>query len=144
MSSLNICLKPETEDLDFLCSFELTHLWSSPSLELGFERIMAKCGLQSPQLASAHSLTAIGCRPDMDWYNVCRGSLTTSPLANLKCTKNVCLNLLHVSIQQGKKVCKVTVLRCYQCFSLRFLLAATKWLNKNKLQGSVLNCAGAQ
>ena len=39
--------------------------------------------------------------------------------------------------------CKVTRLRCYQCFSLRFLLATAQWLKKfKKLRGSVVNCAG--
>ena len=46
--------------------------------------------------------------------------------------------------EQGKKVCKVTALRCYQCFSLHFLLATAKWLLPQPLHGWVVNCAGAQ
>jgi len=37
----------------------------------------------------------------------------------------ICLSLKPHKIQmkQGKKVCKATALRCYQCFSLQFLLS---------------------
>jgi len=56
----------------------------------------------------------------------------------------ICCSLCRVYwFRQGKKVCKVNALRCYQCFSLRFLLATAKWLTK-KLQGSFVNSAGAQ
>ena len=34
--------------------------------------------------------------------------------------------------KQGKKACKTTALRCYQCFRLRFLLATEKWLPQEK------------
>jgi len=53
--------------------------------------------------------------------------------------------IMFVRKKQGKKVCKVTALRCYQCSRLRFLLAKANWLiPKKKLHGSVVNCAGAQ
>ena len=56
--------------------------------------------------------------------------------------KWVIIQMLEIE-EQGKKVCKVIALQYYQCFSLRFLLATSKWLNK-KLHWSVVNCAGAQ
>ena len=52
--------------------------------------------------------------------------------------------------KQGKKVCKPTAFRCYQCFSLRlllFLASRVKWLPpppEEQLQRSVVNCAGPQ
>ena len=55
---------------------------------------------------------------------------------------DLCSNLL--SIKKGKKVCKVTALPCYQCFSLRFLLAKQSDHPKKLLQLSLVNCAGAQ
>ena len=39
----------------------------------------------------------------------------------------VVLILWSSIVEQGKMVCKVTALRCYQCSSLRFLLATANW-----------------
>ena len=48
--------------------------------------------------------------------------------------------------EQGKKVCKVTAVQCYQCFSLRlllFLACRANWLKKlEELYGSVVNSGG--
>ena len=46
--------------------------------------------------------------------------------------------------QGNNKVCRTTVLRCYQYFGLQSLMAPAKWLeqNKKKLQCSLAICAG--
>ena len=47
---------------------------------------------------------------------------------------------------QGKNICKVIALGCYQCLSLRFLLVTANWspAEQKELHRSVVNCAGTQ
>ena len=40
--------------------------------------------------------------------------------------------------KKGKKVCKTTVVRCYQSISLHFLLAKVNWLENNSYIGHLL------
>jgi len=50
----------------------------------------------------------------------------------------------HISLEQGKKVCKTTAFRCYQCFNLRlllFLASRVEWSpEKKKEEATVVFC----